>query len=325
MLQKSKNKCFSRRCFLKTSSLVTLGTVLSGSSLAAILVQKGDISIVVMPEDMISSSIQGVWAVSELKAALEKKGSKVRIVKEISETTETEFCILVSGMNAPLAKTIIKKHNVTAPDISESLCIIQSEIDKRKVLLASGFDEPGLVYALTELVDRVKLIEDDKEALVFSVPVVEKPASRIRSIMRHFSSELEDKSWFYDKEYWRNYLTMLVSSRVNKLNFTTGMCYNSASNISDGYMLFPYPFFVNAPGFNVSARGLSDEERERNLEMLKFIGEETTKRGLRFQFGIWTLAYSWKNSPDATYTIEGLTDETHGSYCRTALAILLPE
>ena len=53
------------------------------------------------------------------------------------------------------------------------------------------------------------------------------------------------------------------------------MGYNSARMITDGYMLFPYPFFVNVPGYSVTAKELSEEERIRNLEMLKSVSSET--------------------------------------------------
>jgi len=136
---------------------------------------------------------------------------------------------------------------------------------------------------------------------------------------------VEDKVWFYDREYWREYLNMLVYSRLNRLNFAMDMGYNSAAGVIDGYLLFPYPFLVKVPDHDVRAKGLSSEERSRNLEILKFVGEECTRRGLLFQLGIWTLAYEWKNSPKATYSIEGLTDATHADYCRDALALLLKE
>ena len=66
--------------------------------------------------------------------------------------------------------------------------------------------------------------------------------------MRGFNSEVEDKAWFYDRDYWRAYLTMLVYSRLNRMSFTTGMGYNSVQNVTDGYLIFPYPFFVAVPG-----------------------------------------------------------------------------
>ena len=64
---------------------------------------------------------------------------------------------------------------------------------------------------------------------------------------------------------------------------------------------------------------LPDAERDRNLEMLKFISEQTVARGMEFQLGIWMHGYEWINSPKPNYTIEGLTAETHGPYCRDAV------
>ena len=68
---------------------------------------------------------------------------------------------------------------------------------------------------------------------------------------------------------------------------------------------------------------MSDEERERNLDTLRFIGEEVKRRGLHFQLGLWTHAYRWVDSPNATHVVEGLTDERHAAYCRDALRLLL--
>src|SRR5207253_6603741 len=64
-------------------------------------------------------------------------------------------------------------------------------------------------------------------------------------------------------------------------------------------------------------------ERDRNLEMLRFVGEETRLRGLEFQLGLWTHAYEWTDSPHSQHHIQGLTPATHGPYCRDALALLL--
>ena len=77
------------------------------------------------------------------------------------------------------------------------------------------------------------------------------------------------------------------------------------------------------PGYEVRAVPLPDAERDRNLEMLRFISEETARRGLHFQLGLWTHAYQWTQSPNANYIIEGLTPETQALYCRDALRALL--
>ena len=319
------NPELSRRSFLKTTACFTLGSVTIGPSFVSVLENKGDIVLIVSPDDIIASSIPPTWALGELKAALEAQGSSVRMVSQIADAKEEEFCVVASGMQTSLVQMIFTKTMQMAPTEPESLCLVQTHINGRQVILAAGTDPLGLVYALTELSDRVQCFTFEPSALMFSKPVIERPASRTRSILRHFSSETEDKSWFYDHEYWRSYLSMLVTSRLNRLNFAMGMGYNSGKKITDGYMVFPYPFFVAVPGYDVRAHGLSDEERLRNLAMLKFISEETASRGLRFQIGIWTLAYKWENSPNATYVIEGLSDSKHSAYCRDALAVLLSE
>ncbi|MEI7421492.1 MAG: hypothetical protein WCK18_05335 [Prolixibacteraceae bacterium] len=316
---------FSRRNFLKTTALATIGSITVGSGLAAVLSKKGRIVILIDSEDALASAIPPLWAAGELKIAMEKQGSAVRIVKRLADVKTDEFCIIAGGMKSSAALSIIRKQSASAPSEPESLCIVQGEIENRSVLLAAGTDIRGLVYALTELADRVSCLASTPAGLEFGTPVIERPSSRIRSILRGFCSEVEDKSWFYDKDYWRNYLSMLVSTRVNRFNLSLGMGYNSAQGITDGYFIFPYPFLVKVPGYEVHAKDLPEEERVRNFETLKFIGEECARRGLYFQLGVWTLAYTWNASPNATYRIEGLTDATHGSYCCEALAIILRE
>lgn len=322
---KSNIPLTSRRDFFKTTACLAIGSTFAGRHLAAAISEKGRVAIVAVPDDVVASSIPAAWAIGELKAALEKQAVTVRIVNRIADAGPDEFCVIAAGTKSPLVQRIASQMNLSVPTEAESLCLFQGKLEGREVLFAAGTDERGLVYALTELADRVNCLETGSAALEFAEPVIERPASRIRSVMRQFVSEVEDKPWFYDRDYWCSYLDMLVYSRLNRMSFTTGMAYNSAGGISDGYLLFSYPFFVDVPGSGVRVAGLSDEERRRNLEMLKFIAQETTRRGLRFQFGIWTLAYRWTSSPNATYTIEGLTDETHPGYCRDALALLLRE
>lgn len=322
----NQNPCeISRRSFLKTAACLTLSSLAVGNNLAATLIGKGDIALVISPDDVLASAAPPAWAVGELKTALEGQGATVRIITKVAEATADEFCVVVAGMNSPLAQTIVRRQKISAPTQAESLCIAQSETGGQTVLLVAGTDALGLVYAITELADRVSCLATGRAALEFAEPVIERPASRTRSVMRGFCCEVEDKVWFYDLDFWRSYLTTLVTSRLNRFSLPMGMAYNSADGITDGYLVFPYPFFVMVPGFDVQVKNLSAEERARNLATLKFIGGECARRGLRFQLGIWTLAYHWLKSTKATYTIDGLTDDTHAAYCREALALLLKE
>ena len=164
---------------------------------------------------------------------------------------------------------------------------------------------------------------DPLDSLNIQKPVVEQPANVIRSLNRLFVSEIEDKPWYYDREMWEQYLTMLTAQRFNRFSLGLGIGYDFLQNVTDAYFLFAYPFFLSVPGYNVRVPQLPDAEREKNLEMLKFISEQTVARGMQFQLGIWMHGYEWLNSPNPNYTIEGLTHETHGPYCRDALRQLL--
>ena len=149
------------------------------------------------------------------------------------------------------------------------------------------------------------------------------PANAIRAVQRLFTSEVEDKPWFYDREMWRHYLAMLAKNRLNRFHLCLGLGYDFLREVTDAYFLFAYPFFLSVPGYRVRAVNLPDAERDRNLETLRFISEQTAAHGLEFQLGLWMHGYRWENSPHANYTIEGLDQANHGPYCRDALAALL--
>src|SRR5208337_4190997 len=102
-------------------------------------------------------------------------------------------------------------------------------------------------------------------------PVSEQPANAVRSIGRAFVSNVEDLPWFNDKNFWTAYLTMLATQRFNRFNLAFGLGYDFTTDIRDGYFHFAYPFLLSVPGYHVRAVPLPDAERERNLEMLRFI------------------------------------------------------
>jgi hypothetical protein len=102
-----------------------------------------------------------------------------------------------------------------------------------------------------------------------------------------------------------------------------GLGYNFPWHIMDPYLYFAYPFLVDVPGSGVRIPQLSDEERDRNLAMLRFVSDEAVARGLEFRFGMWTHAFRWFESEDAPYTIEGLDEDRHADYCAEAIRLLL--
>ncbi len=150
-----------------------------------------------------------------------------------------------------------------------------------------------------------------------------RPANAVRSIQRLFTSEAEDKPWFNDREMWPRYLAMLAENKFSRFNLSFGIGYDFLRAVTDAYFLFSYPFLLDVPGYKVRAANLPDAERDRNLETLRYISEQTVAAGLEFQLGIWMHGYVWENSPKPNYTIEGLNKENHGPYCGDAIAALL--
>jgi hypothetical protein len=259
----------------------------------------------------------------EFERVLVDAGTTVTRRERLEEALPNEFCVLVSGTAAPVAAAALKAANVIAPDEPESLVLLTARVAARQALLVCGSDARGLIYALLELADRVRHFSGSRGPLWVGTPIVERPANEVRSIMRQFTSEPLDKPWFYDREMWPHYLTMLAAERFNRLHLAFGFGYDSLQQVADSYLLFPYPFLLAVPGYNVRASNLPDEERDRNLETLRFIGEQTVARGIEFELGIWMHGYQLGGNSRARYLIEGLNAENHAAYCRDALTAVL--
>ncbi len=290
----------NRRRFLGAAAL---GMSAPGAGFGAAL----RVAIVIDPADPVASSVPAKWAAGELQRALEAKGATVRRSTKLSEAAAGELCIVAAGRDS-------------APDVAGAMALTRGP---GQVLHAAGHDAAGQVYALLELADRVACGSDPAAALALTAPVVERPANKIRSITRLFTSDVEDKPWFNDREMWPAYLTMLAAQRFNRFNLSFGIGYDFLRSVTDSYFLFTYPFLLDVPGYKVRVPQLPDAERDRNLAMLRFISEQTVARGLEFQLGLWMHGYEWINSPRPNYTIEGLTRENHGAYCRDAVRALL--
>lgn len=281
----------TRRDFVKKSArlsaLGVIGTALGGAPQSATV--------------RVDPQITGApvkWAADYLEAAIRSKGLS-------THSSAGEFVIAVSKASPPLpAEAFRMLPNASGVTVAAS-------------------DNRGFVYGLLELADRVEYGTNPIAALTLSSVIEEKPANRIRSIARAFVSDVEDKAWFYDKDFWRAYLTTLATNRFNRFNLTFGLGYDFPRNVTGDYLHFVYPYLLEVPGYDVRPVPLAAGERERNLEALKFISEETSARGLIFQIAIWTHAYQWTDSPNAQHHIEGLTPETHAAYCREAMSLLL--
>ena len=275
------------------------------------------------PADEIARSRPVRWAVSHLAQVLSSKGiTCMALESQQAEDAGADAVILVAGAGSALAQQANGSRLALAAT-SEALAVAPTRMGKKPGVMACGGGERGLVYAVLEVADRIAHASDPLAAMTSPSPESSQPANAVRGIARIFASDIEDKPWFYDRDFWTSYLTMLATQRFNRLHLAFGLGYDFVRDVRDAYFLFTYPFLVNVPGYNVRVVGLPDAERERNLEMLQFISDAATERGLHFQLGLWMHAYDWVDSPKANYTIEGITPENHAVYCRDALQMVL--
>jgi len=167
------------------------------------------VALVADPADAVVSAPASQWALKQLREALSQAGTSVQEYERIEQIKPDELTIIASTASAPhLASSAVVSGRTKVP---ESLAIFETQLSGRKVLAACGEDPRGLSYALCELADRVRHDPNLDASLAIDRPIVERPANQTRSVMKQFTSELYDKTWFYDKEQWNQYLSMLAS------------------------------------------------------------------------------------------------------------------
>jgi hypothetical protein len=312
----------SRRDFLQMAAL-SLGALGAGSSAAARPPAGTGISLIADPADSVASSQPAVFAIQQLMSAIKRHGVPVRRFESAEQAPSSDLCVVAAGADSSFAAEMLRKAGISMPDTAECLGLLPSVHNERNFLLACGRDARGLMYALLELADRVEYADAPLGAFKVEQAVIEQPFNEIRSIGRLFSSDIEDKPWFNDREMWREYFAMLATQRFNRFHLAFGIGHDFLTQVKDAYFLFAYPFLVSPPGYSVRAAKLPDDERDRNLETLQFISSQAVAHGIDFQLGIWTHGYHWMDSPNPNYTIEGLTPENHAAYSRDALAAVL--
>src|ERR1051325_7293341 len=237
----------NRRRFLQTAgTLAALGR----RSSAAI----PPVSLVVDPTDPIANSGPPRWAIEQFKGSMTSAGATVQICQKLAESKQGSQPIIVAGSQSAAAQRILKRAGISLPEEPEALGIVPGG----DALLVTGHDARGLVFAVLDLDDRVQ----NGAPLIPAKAVLEKPHNRIRSMSRLFTSDVEDKPWYNDREMWPQYLTMLATHRFNRFNLALGIGYDFIRQVTDAYFLFSYPFLIDVPGYKVRVPQLPDRERD---------------------------------------------------------------
>ncbi|HEU5234391.1 MAG TPA: hypothetical protein VFU50_16135 [Terriglobales bacterium] len=316
-----KRNRLTRRRFLELGAL-SVGAVGLRSPALSAAAQEG-ISLISDPDDPIAASQPVAWARQELTAAVSQAGTSVRQFSSFAQAPQSDHIVVAAGVRSALVGEALKEVGVTPPTAPESLAVVQAKYKDRPILLVSGADARGVMYALLELADRIRHGENPIGVIADQKTLIEQPFNEVRSIGRLFVSDVQDKPWFNDREMWPAYFSMLATQRINRFSLNLGIGFDFLQYVTDSYFLFAYPFLLQVPGYEVRAVNLPDSERDHNLEMLQFISRQAVAHGIDFQLGIWTHGYQWADTPQSNYTISGLTPDNHAAYSRDALAALL--
>jgi hypothetical protein len=171
--------------------------------------------------------------------------------------------------------------------------------------LISGADLRGLMYGLLEAAAQIR----ETGRLVRTSGA---PATPIRGIRYLLHNRDLENDWYFSREYWNDFFAMLARNRFNRFNLVFAH--------QTDYLAPPYPYWVTVEEFpQVRVPGLSNAERERNLEMLCYISQTAADHAVDFTLGVWEHNVQRGMKP----TVEGLTPENIGPYSYAALRKVL--
>jgi hypothetical protein len=195
----------SRRGFLQVSGMALGALGFCNSSAGA---QNESVSLISDPDDPVASSAPCRWALKEIAEAIGGHGVRVQQFMSLEAAPPNSLRVVASAHNRQPAANLLNSSDLNFSSKSESLALVPFAHAKRNGILACG-DERGLMYALLELADRVQNSERPLSALEQRQAITEKPFNSIRSVGRIFCSDIQDKPWFYDREMWPAYFSML--------------------------------------------------------------------------------------------------------------------
>lgn len=149
----------------------------------------------------------------------------------------------------------------------------QLESTPNQITIRGGGDS-GVLYGSLELASRIK----KQKSLPTTIDFADGPTFKLRGTcfgmqktailpgrkVYEYPYTPELFPFFYDKDYWRQYLDFLVDNRMNTLYIWNGHPFASLVRLED----YPYALEV------------SPEVFEQNVEMFRYITEECDKRGI---------------------------------------------
>lgn len=246
--------------------------------------------------------------------------SELYIRKDYPKVTGTSIYIgnIANYLNKELAFT----NGIRVPFEDNSYVIRKSGNN----IFIFGSDDVGTMYGVYDLIEQMELKKLNKLNVEVISEKTETPYVEIRGVnpFLHTQALWDKKSWFYDLEFWKEYLGQLSFNRFNFLDVHGVYDLNN----TDFFNFFAY--FVKSDKFqNI---GLSKKECDDNLAQLKRIVKMAKERGIKvgimnYNFGSFIGGQPrpgrFRDDPKITY--ERLKGEELEAYIREVTSKLLKE
>jgi len=223
--------------------------------------------------------------INRVISILNQKGYAADQVTSLEEARGDILIVAGLASASGEAARLIETYRITLPSEAESLDIRTIRSGTKNILLVSGSDDRGLMYALRDVADRIAWSSDQENPLNEVKAVTEKPHVADRTLSMYTMHRSTFEGFFYDRGFWEKFLDMLAGNRFNSFALIFG--YENS-----GYFAPPYPFFFDLEEFpGVRVVGMTPEKQKKNLNALNRIVAMTHERGLDFTLGIWDHIY----------------------------------
>jgi hypothetical protein len=252
--------------------------------------------------------------------SLQARGCQVDRKESLEASSAAHVLLMGTSEGSKVVQTLQKEDRIDLPEGRESLAVKRQQEGDSDLLIIAGSDDRGLMYAALEAAQQVKALAEGENWFSSIQETSESPQVPVRSMAVLLHNEDCEKDWYYSEEYWQEYLGMLAANRWN--NFNLIFSHQTA------YLSPLYAFHVNIKEHpEVKAIGLTEEQRQKNLDMLKYISSLAADKGIDFTLGIWQqIAWEGKNQGSTQESmVRGLSRENMHSYTYLALKSLLEE
>lgn len=233
-----------------------------------------------------------LYGIGKLKQAFIEKG--FNITETNLHVQQFEGPVIITGL--PQNNPVIENFAAGMQKVPESVFIKRNSDEDNPLIIASGSDATGVMYALLELVSQVKAMSEDDNIFQSVQNINERPYCTERSLSTQIKAEHIRNGFFHDSRYWDVLFEQLAASRINLYN----LIFKLRAPI--------YTLFFDVEGWPANTTGgivVSSEEQERNLTALQSIVLKAHNHGVKITLGIWNHV----SNPDDADRLAGYTEQ----------------